>query len=350
MTAQLIAAELGLKRSGKQWRGTCPICNDANPSFALGEAPDGKVLLHCFAGCDPNDIIAHVKSIDPQLWPEGTQLAKFEPQAAIRTIATSELLKRKPIPWLVKGAIPAVGVGTVIGPPGCGKTFITIDLVGCIIRGVPWFGHKISAAGAGILYITAEGVAGFANRVRAYQRVNPMTEFNLLRIIDQPINLIDPVQVQELIDCIRRDSHLYAPIKLVVLDTLNATMQGADENTSDGMGAYKLAMLRIASECKLFVLAIHHTGKDPSKGGRGHSSLYGAVDAEFTVAPEMEEVEEGRKTRLVPTGRKCIAGTKQRDGELMSAKFFELEPVPIGKDDDGDQITSCVVRPTGYNP
>ena len=34
----------------------CPSHTDRNPSLSLGEGRDGRILMHCFAGC-PNDSI-----------------------------------------------------------------------------------------------------------------------------------------------------------------------------------------------------------------------------------------------------------------------------------------------------
>lgn len=50
------------KRVGRQWRARCPIpCHgrgrgDRNPSLSISEGHDGRVLLHCFAGCSNQDI------------------------------------------------------------------------------------------------------------------------------------------------------------------------------------------------------------------------------------------------------------------------------------------------------
>lgn len=48
---------LGLKRaktpkkSGSSYMSCCPAHDDENPSLSIREGCDGKILLHCFAGC-----------------------------------------------------------------------------------------------------------------------------------------------------------------------------------------------------------------------------------------------------------------------------------------------------------
>ena len=42
-----------------QWMACCPAHDDRNPSLSIGEV-DGRVLLHCFVGCDAKAILAAV--------------------------------------------------------------------------------------------------------------------------------------------------------------------------------------------------------------------------------------------------------------------------------------------------
>lgn len=62
---------------------------------------------------------------------------------------------------------------------------------------------------------------------------------------------------------------------------------------------------------------------------RGHSSLLGACD----VAIEISRMADHREWKL----------TKSRDGVDGKSHPFTLDVVELGKDEDGDSITSCVV-------
>ena len=46
-----------VKGKNGSWTACCPAHNDKGPSLAIREADDGRVLLHCFAGCDVNSVI-----------------------------------------------------------------------------------------------------------------------------------------------------------------------------------------------------------------------------------------------------------------------------------------------------
>lgn len=47
----------GVKGGGGQYTATCPAHDDKNPSLAISEK-DGKILLHCHAGCPKENIVA----------------------------------------------------------------------------------------------------------------------------------------------------------------------------------------------------------------------------------------------------------------------------------------------------
>lgn len=83
-------------------------------------------------------------------------------------------------------------------------------------------------------------------------------------------------------------------------------------------------------------MILHHSGKDASKGLRGHSSLLGAVDTEL----ELLRFEDSMKG--------LITISKQKDGQDNTRIGFEmvsveLEP-PAGSLQIGDPITSLAVQ------
>ena len=42
---------------GTDWKARCPAHDDQNPSLSVAEGDDGRVLLHCHAGCATEDIL-----------------------------------------------------------------------------------------------------------------------------------------------------------------------------------------------------------------------------------------------------------------------------------------------------
>ena len=47
-----------VRRSGRGVVARCPAHDDRTPSLSILEGDDGRVVLHCFAGCTAGDIVA----------------------------------------------------------------------------------------------------------------------------------------------------------------------------------------------------------------------------------------------------------------------------------------------------
>lgn len=62
MSAQDLLSRLDKpKRTGNgTWIARCPAHEDKSPSLTVREMDDGRVLLHCFAGCGFDDVIGAV--------------------------------------------------------------------------------------------------------------------------------------------------------------------------------------------------------------------------------------------------------------------------------------------------
>jgi hypothetical protein len=48
----------GVKKSGVGFMACCPAHDDRSPSLSVKEGDDGRVLIHCFAGCTFNEVVA----------------------------------------------------------------------------------------------------------------------------------------------------------------------------------------------------------------------------------------------------------------------------------------------------
>jgi len=57
MNADSLARALGGRRSGRTWLACCPAHDDREPSLAIRDGEDGRVLVHCHAGCDQKVVI-----------------------------------------------------------------------------------------------------------------------------------------------------------------------------------------------------------------------------------------------------------------------------------------------------
>ena len=250
---------------------------------------------------------------------------KAKNEQGFKLLTAAELMQRPPLRWRVRGVLPEQGMAVIFGPSGSGKSFLVLDLAMSIAAGAEWFGKRVKAAP--VLYCALEGEAGIAGRVSAYMATHGAIHGDV-RFLLEPLSLLNPVDVDTLGRSIVRAG---GGGGVVILDTLNRSAPGADENDSATMGGIIEASKRLQAAIGGLVLLVHHSGKDSTKGMRGHSSLHAALDA----AIEVRRTGEQREWLI----------HKSKDGADAEGQFFKLKPVEIGHEpEDGEPITSCVIE------
>ena len=61
MRVEAIAMALDGRRSGSGWVAYCPAHEDHHPSLSISCGTDGKVLVHCHAGCSQDSVIGTLR-------------------------------------------------------------------------------------------------------------------------------------------------------------------------------------------------------------------------------------------------------------------------------------------------
>ncbi len=71
MTVDTLLSHLqGVRKTGSgRWIAKCPAHNDRSPSLSVCELNDGRVLLHCFAGCEALAVVQAVGLTLADLFP-----------------------------------------------------------------------------------------------------------------------------------------------------------------------------------------------------------------------------------------------------------------------------------------
>ena len=251
--------------------------------------------------------------------------APLAPEQRFKLLGSADLRALPPLVWRVRGVLPAHGLASVYGPSASGKSFLVLDMAAAVASGRDWFGYRVKVSP--VVYCALEGEAGFRSRVEAWEQANRQTLPAGLRLVLQPFRLTEPRDVQDMAAAV-----LTAGAGAVtILDTLNRAAPEADENASADMGRILEAAKALQRLTGGLVVLVHHTGKDATKGLRGHSSLFAALDA----AVEVSRDGDRRSWRVA----------KAKDGADGDAHPFRLELVELAPDDEGEPVTSCVVRP-----
>ena len=244
-----------------------------------------------------------------------------------------DLTQREPMGWLIKGVLPKARLGVLFGASGSGKTFVALDLAFAIARGIAWRNRRTMKAR--VVIIAAEGGSGLGKRGQAYAQHHGFDLRSVpdLHVITAAPNFLDGDDISEVIAEIKN----LGEVDLIIIDTLAQVTPGANENTSEDMGRAlgNINLLHEATDA--MNLAVHHAGKDLSKGSRGWSGIKAAADVQIEVLRH-------------DNGDREIVIEKMKDGEDGIRWGFKLETVLLGLDDDGDDITSCVAVEDDLRP
>lgn len=66
-----------VRRTGQgKWQACCPAHDDRGPSLSIAEGDDGRVLVHCFAGCSVHEIVAAAGMDIADLFPPSESTGK----------------------------------------------------------------------------------------------------------------------------------------------------------------------------------------------------------------------------------------------------------------------------------
>ena len=326
-------AELAAKRYPGRAIVIAADANGIDEAQAASDAVGGRVALPDLLGADGtdfNDQAAHYGLDDV---------------AACFIVKSDSPAGESPLPlvwakdvvpvlggnWIVKRVIPADGFVSVIGEPGCGKSFFVLDLSCHIAAGLEWCGRKVKQGL--VIYLAAEGQRGQMNRVEAWKREHGVEDMPFA-LIPVAINLRDEkADVPKLIQTIEvAIAASGLPLSMLVIDTLNRSFGGGDENGED-MGQYVVNADKVRAHFKCTTAHVHHIPKSGDLTERGHGSLRGAIDTSLGIQNDPE------------TGRRTLICLKQKDGEDGWKMGFTLKSVVLGQDEDGEDVTTCVTQP-----
>ena len=174
---------------------------------------------------------------------------------------------------VIDGLLYTDSLAWMTGKRGCAKSFVALDMAGCVSLGQNWHGHAVKHGG--VLYVVAEGAPGMRKRVRAWEDHHGIMAVTFL-----------PVAVRLHFDFVAL-AEIAAGLgtALVIIDTQARVSVGLDENSSKDMGLLVDAAEYIREKSGACVLLVHH---EPRNGEhpRGHSVMDGAGTTLLRVAKD----------------------------------------------------------------
>jgi hypothetical protein len=233
--------------------------------------------------------------------------------------------------WLVKGMLPKGSIGLLFGASGSYKTFLALDLGLSVALGIDWVGRPTKKGT--VFYIAGEGGSSIVNRINAWLKSKGMTQVpsNFL-ICPSPVRL-DCLGELELVreEIEQAAENLDAPA-LIIFDTLSQCSIGdEDNNTAISNLLTNITDVLLGAFPESVVLILHHPGHGDSRRMRGASALLANTDFVF----RSEKNKDGKSSKL--------SVQKLKDGDLPPSLQISLDLVDLGRDSEGDPLSSLAV-------
>lgn len=230
------------------------------------------------------------------------------------------------VTWAVKHIIPADSVGVMFGASGTFKSFVALDYALHCLHGLAWLGKKTKKGP--VLFIAAEGGAGVWRRVKAWHLQRGL-DWRGIEFYVLPMAVMLNTQCTRVVAAAQE---LGITPASVIVDTMSQTFDG-EENSANEVAAYFRELgngFRALWRC--MVMVIHHSGHAATERPRGSSAILANVD--FMLGVFRDEKQ------MLAT----LTCEKQKDGERFEPVQFTLSSVQLGKDEDGEPITSLAAK------
>lgn len=174
----------------------------------------------------------------------------------------------EPVPLIGSEILFIDTLNWLIGKPGHGKSFVALDLAGCVATGIRWHGHHVQQGR--VLYIAAEGVRGVKQRVRAWEHKHG-TKMAGVDFLPFPVQSTNGGHWDALVGLAAEVGYT-----MIVVDTQARVTVGVEENSNKEMGTFVHQAERLRTASGACTLLVHHTGAG-SERGRGATTLDGAL-------------------------------------------------------------------------
>jgi hypothetical protein len=237
---------------------------------------------------------------------------------------------------LIKNLLSSASKAALFAVSRAGKTFLLINMAFAIALGRLFMGRQ-TTRGA-VLIVPLEGRTGLKKRLLAAKQVygDPGKIIGIMEgtgtLGPAPTSAGFVASIIAAAQQLEKESG--HPVVLIIIDTLAVALGGQNENDAWTMAAVLAQMDRITAATGATVLLIHHPNKKNPKEMRGSGALYNGCYEVLRI-----DHKEGAPARELHV-------MKAKDGEEGPVGTFTLAVVKIGRDEDGDPISSCTVKPS----
>ncbi|MGJ8588803.1 MAG: AAA family ATPase [Yoonia sp.] len=268
--------------------------------------------------------------LPPFVPPEDYQdQAPSQPAAKFEFVAVADLKYRNP-DYIIDELIETETLGLMFGDPGCGKSFLAVDIALSVASGNPFHGRSVKQGS--VFFIAGEGHNGLARRFAAWSKARGVSLAGVpLFKSERAAQFLDGSSAKAVADAVASLAESHGVPTLIIIDTLARNFGAGDENNTRDMSEFVVAVDDLKARFPgCAVLIVHHSGHAEKQRARGAMALKGALDLEYRVE------KDGGSMKLV--------NTKMKDAEPPHDMFFDFRQVEL------DGIAKSAVLEAGEAP
>jgi hypothetical protein len=248
--------------------------------------------------------------------PKGQQNPPKPKPPAFQFVPVADLKFRAP-EYIIGELIETETLGLIFGDPGCGKSFLAVDIALSVATGTRFHGRDTKQGS--VFFIAGEGHNGLARRFAAWSQARqvPLTGVPLFKS-ERAAQLMDEASATAVAEAVADLAEQHGAPALIIIDTLARNFGAGDENNTQDMSVFVAAVDQLKARFPgCAVLIVHHSGHAEKQRARGAMALKGALDCEYRVE------KDGAEMRLI--------NTKMKDAEPPGDLFFRFQQVELGE-------------------
>tara|TARA_R110002111_G_scaffold240432_1_gene302111 strand:+ start:16327 stop:17793 length:1467 start_codon:yes stop_codon:yes gene_type:complete len=253
------------EQSGKEWKSICPAHKGMKADLKIGLNEGGKVVAFCRNQCTTESIYEAI-GLTQECFSLHSEHGETTPAKAAGSpvLVCMSDVEAQEVNWLWPGRLPLGRLSLLVGRPGEGKSFATLDLAARVSTGSNWPDGSTCKVG-NVLLVSAEDDPGDTIRPRLdAHEADPDRVFILKgvhakcktgKLIEGAFTLAD-------IDPLRQALKIIEDVRLIVIDPIGSYMGGrVDAHRDNEVRGVLAPLAALAQETGAAVLLVAHQRK-----------------------------------------------------------------------------------------
>jgi hypothetical protein len=231
--------------------------------------------------------------------------------------------------WILKGILAKGETSAWIAPPAAGKSALMTEISVHCAASRDWRGHRSKDA-CGVVIFALERADLYKRRLRAYQQRDSLQGLPIA-VADAVLDLLSPDCVETIILTVQKAEQRFGcSVGLIVIDTYakGIAANGGDEDKARDQNRAAANLRNVHTKLAVHIALVGHTGKNEDRGARGSNALLGDVDLMIQISGDVIKVAQV---------------VKANDQPERTVAEFTLEVFELGRDEDGDPVTTAIV-------